>query len=147
PTQHPRAEPVPFGAGCARIRLAVDLPAADAAVELAERFFSGRCAAPGRVVAPGKHVAVFAGAPQLPGFEHHHVGPGLREHVGRHAAARPGADDGNVINLRRNDLHGSGYRLSAFGYRHPGECVTKGHWLRVISPCGAVIVWLQRLWY
>src|SRR5690606_5028773 len=45
--EHACAPPVERLARCHRVRLTVDLPAADASVELAERLVGGRCAASG----------------------------------------------------------------------------------------------------
>src|SRR5206468_5548584 len=54
--EHPRTEPVERGARRLSVRLAFELPAANAAVELAKRLLGRGRAAPGGVVRPGRHL-------------------------------------------------------------------------------------------
>src|SRR6185295_7778863 len=96
-TQHPSpppAEAIALGDG---VWLARNLPASDAAIELPERTFAGRCATPGRLVGPGEHRRVRSAVPAAAGFEQHHVRAGLGEHIGRHPAARPRAYDAHIV--------------------------------------------------
>ena len=114
--EHPAAKPVELRARRLRVRLALDVPAADAAVELAERLVRRRGAAPRRVVRPRRHLRVLRRRPTSAGFEHHDVGARLAQHLGGHAAAGAGADDADVVGFRLTDhLHsGKGYDIMRF---------------------------------
>src|SRR2546430_5627451 len=94
---HAGPPPVELGARGAGVRLAFDLPAADARVEFAERMVLGRPAAPRRLVRPGEHGRVFQVVPRHPGLEDDHVGAGAREGVGGHAPPGARADDAHVV--------------------------------------------------
>ena len=104
--EHPAAEPHELAAGGHGVGLALDVPPADAGVELAEGPTAVTLAAARRVVVPGEHRPVLAGVPGLPGLEDHDLGPGLGEHLRRHPAAGARAHDTHVPRLRRRqDLH------------------------------------------
>src|SRR4029453_5022405 len=90
-------------------------PAADAAVEFAERPGKRGRAAPRRLVRPRRHLRVFGGVPHAAGFQHPDVSPRLTEHLRGHAAAGPGSDNAHVVGFRLTDyLHsGTGYDKKA----------------------------------
>src|SRR4051812_36354530 len=73
--------PVDFGPGGGGVRLAVDLPAADAPVEFAERLFPRGCTPTWRVVRPLEHRAVLHRVPHLSRLEERDARAGLRERV------------------------------------------------------------------
>ena len=106
--EHPPAKPVERGAPRLRVGLALDVPAADAAVELAERLGRRGGAAARRIVRPRRHLRVLGGVPHPAGLEHDDVGAGLAQHLGGHAAAGAGADDADVVGFGlTDDLHGT----------------------------------------
>src|SRR2546430_604826 len=98
------------GGGGPRVRLTGDFPAADAGVELAERSLLRGFPAARRLVRPGQHSRVLRFAPRPARFDHHDVGSGLGERVGRHSSAGPRADDTHVV------YSGLGARGSGLGH-------------------------------
>ena len=128
--EHPAAEPHELAAGGDGVGLALDVPPAHAAVELAEGPAAVALAAAGRVVVPGEHRPVLAGVPGLAGLEHHDLGPGLGEHLRRHPAARARPHDTHVPRLRRRqDLHAGKLpsrpqRVNRVPGPGPGPCYT-----------------------
>ena len=105
--EHAAAEPAPR-AVADRVGLALDVPAAEAAVVVAERLLVAAPAARRRVVVPREHRAVLGRVPHRPALEHHDVGAGLGQHLGGGAAAGARSDDADVVDLgRTNDLHDS----------------------------------------
>ena len=108
PAEHARAEPVELAARRRRVRLTLERPAAEGAVEFAEMPLGRRRAAAGRVVAPRVHEGVGGRVPHRPRFEHDDVGAGLGQDHGGHAAAGTGPDHADVVGRAvGNDLHGS----------------------------------------
>ena len=97
--EHTGAPPAELGAGGDGVGLALDLPSADATVELSEGMRGRRGAAAGGVVGPFEHRAVGGGAPWRARLQHDHIGACLREHVGRHAATGAGPDDGDIVDV------------------------------------------------
>ena len=87
PAQHSRPEPVERVSGCRRVRLALDRPAAQRAVELAELPFRDGRASTRRIVRPFEHRRIGRRVPHGTRFEHDDVGAGLSQHHGGHAAA------------------------------------------------------------
>ena len=104
---HAGAPPVEAIVLGARVRLALDLPTADARIEFAERSFARGAAASGRVVKRREHAGVARIVPRAARFQHDDVRAGLREHVRGRTAARARADDHYIVfrallhNLRR----------------------------------------------
>src|SRR3989449_4715915 len=155
---HPRPPPAEAGAGCRGVRLALDVPPADAGVELAERALLGGPAAARRLVGPGEHRGVFEVVPGSAGFEQDHVGAGLRQHVGRHAAAGTGSDDAYVVALLLPDgLHAevrSSNRAGSDGVAQRSQRIARRYELvgdvageagRGDGPCDGVVVELLRV--
>ena len=103
--EHSRAPPVELRSFGFRVRLAVELPAADARVEFTERAFFRARAATGRLIWPFHHGRILRVVPRTAGFEHHDVRTGLGEDVRGHAAARAGAHDGDVVHQAFGRLH------------------------------------------
>ncbi len=104
--QHPAAKPHELAALGHGERLTRDVPAAQGGVELAEGAPAMGGAPAGRVVVPLEHRPVLLHRPLGAGLEQDAVGPRLGERVGGHAAAGAGADDADVVDLRRSqDLH------------------------------------------
>src|SRR5262245_56662358 len=114
--EHAAAEPVERRALALRVRLALDVPAADAAVELAERSGGRGCAAARGIVRPRGHLRVLRRIPHRARFEHDDIGARFAEHLGRHPAAGAGSDDAHVVDFGlTDDLHdGTGYVRSRF---------------------------------
>src|SRR5204863_5906437 len=82
-TEHARAKPHEAIACGDGVGLAFDVPATDAAVELAERPLARAGAAARRIVVPGKHLAVFFRRPGRARLEQHALGSGLSQDLGR----------------------------------------------------------------
>src|SRR5262249_6092821 len=102
--------PVEGGAVGLRVRLTLDIPAAEAAVEFAERLGWRRRAAPRRLVRPRRHLRVLRRIPHRPGLEHDDVGAPLAQHLRGHTAPGARADNADVVDLRlADDLHSSAH--------------------------------------
>ena len=97
--EHSCAPPVELGTRRPGVRFAGHLPAADTAVELAERPLRGGRAAPRRVRGGGQHRRVSLTVPLGTGLQQYDVGSGLGEGVGCHPPAGAAADDADVVML------------------------------------------------
>ncbi len=97
--EHAGAPPDELAARRGGVGLALDLPAADARVPLAERPFGRRGAAPRGLVRPLEHGRVLRVVPHAAGLEHDDVRAGLGQDLRGHAAAGAGADDAHVVDL------------------------------------------------
>ena len=127
--EHPRAVPVPLLSLGNGIGFALQLPAADASVELTEVAL-GRCrAAPRRFVRPLEHRRIGGGIPLRTGLEDDYPRARLRQHLGGHPAARAGADDAHVVAVRTaDDLHEGGVSS--------GRDRASGTWRSLERPAG-----------
>ena len=124
---HAGPPPAERGAGRARVRLAGDLPTADAGVELAERTLLRGLPAARRLVGPGEHRRVRRVIPGSAGLEQNHVRAGLREHVRGHPAAGARADDTNVVARPRPQAV---HTATASRSDTSGSCVGVNSWAR-----------------
>ena len=89
------------------VRLALEVPAPEARVELAERPAPVARAAPRRFVVPLQHGPVLGDVPLGARFEQHGVGARLGQDLRGHSAAGSGAHDAHVVDLGPGlDLHG-----------------------------------------
>ena len=95
--EHARAPPRELVARRDDVRLAGDVPAADASVEFAERFRLRGLAAPRRRVRGHQHLRIACGVPRAPRLEERDLRAGVREHVRRHPAAGSRADDADIV--------------------------------------------------
>ena len=117
--EHPRAIPVPLLPGRDGVRLALELPPADAPVELAEVALGGRRPAPRRLVRPPEHRRIGRRIPFRAGLEDHDARTRLGEHLGGHAPAGARAHDAHVIRVSgADDLHESGSPAGAMRARY-----------------------------
>src|SRR6266516_185913 len=94
--QHAGTPPAELVAGGDGVGLAVDLPTADAGVELAEGALPRRGTAARRLVGPGEHRGVGGIVPRHARLEQRDVHAGAGEHIGGDAAAGAGPDDDDV---------------------------------------------------
>ena len=94
--------------GALGVRLALDVPVAIGGQEfrLAE-ILDARAADPRpamrQLVGPDVLLVVRLGVQHRSRFQHHHVQPAFRQHLGGGAARRPRADDAHVIHFSRAD--------------------------------------------
>ena len=131
PAQHARPEPIPLRAGRVGVRLALDLPAADAPVELPKRLLFRIGPSPRRSVVPGKHVAVRGGVPHRAGFQHNHIRARLGKHVRRHAPSGAGADHSDIVYIGADDVSHGGQKwrelcrkyTNRFGAQYPSPAI------------------------
>src|SRR5665213_1849314 len=85
------------GAGCGGVRFTFDIPAADAAVEFAEGFLAGPGTPAHGRVGRHEHLGVLAAVPLGAGLDQCDVGTGLGQDVGRHASARAGTYNTDIV--------------------------------------------------
>ena len=107
-SEHARPPPEELLALGHRVGLALQVPAAEATVELPERLQAGAGAPPRGGVGPGEHRAVLGRVPHRPCLQERHPRAALGEHLGRHAPAGPRAHHADVVLLRHQSLGSAG---------------------------------------
>ncbi len=99
-------KPLEIRAGSGSVGLAFDIPGAVGSKELAEifaGFATDASAAMRQFVWPQEHLKILFRSDVRPGFQQHAVQAALGKDFRGHATARAGADDADVILLRRTD--------------------------------------------
>ena len=113
PSEHARPPPEELLALGHRVRLALEVPTAQAAVELPERLLPGSGAPPRRGVGPGEHRPVLGRVPHRPRLQEHDARAALGQDLGRHAAPGARAHHADVVLLGRHQSLGRAGSASA----------------------------------